>query len=179
MAVPVERRQIERMIDAIPQFQPEARAVEFRGSFGVGHLLRRITPEDDFESQPLVSRDGNLILAADVRLDNREELASKLHITQPERVPDSVFLLSAYQEWEEGCVDHLLGGFSFVIWDQRRQILFCARDQVGERTFFYHQSDSLVAFRECDSRPPRPKGGPRGTRRTQTCRVHDHHVLPA
>ena len=143
---PVQCRLIELMIDTIPQYEPEGRGLEVRGSFGVGHLLRRITPEDDFESQPLVSRDGNFILAADVRLDNRDELAAKLEITHPETVPDSVFLLAAYQKWEEDCVDHLLGGFSFAIWDDRKQQLFCVRDHLGEYPFFYYQGAEVFAF---------------------------------
>ena len=143
---PVQRRVIELMMDTIPQHEPDARGVEIRQSFGVGHLLRRVTAEDDFESQPLVSRDGSLILTADVRLDNRDELATRLEIAQPETVPDSAFLLTAYQRWEEDCVDHLIGDFLFAIWDDRKQQFFGVRDHLGARPFFYHQGLETFVF---------------------------------
>ena len=48
--------------------------------------------------------------------------------------------------WGEDCVDHLLGDFAFGIWDGPRQQLFCARDQMGVKCFYYAHNGSLVIF---------------------------------
>ena len=38
------------------------------------------------------------------------------------------------------------GDFAFAIWDARKQQLFCARDYVGVKPFYYYRSGSLFAF---------------------------------
>ena len=47
-----------------------------RGSLGLGHARMRVNAEDGYEAQPI--EDGALLLAADLRLDNREALAAQL-----------------------------------------------------------------------------------------------------
>ena len=40
----------------------------------------------------------------------------------------------------------LIGDFAFAIWDPERRTLFCARDPMGVRPFYYFRSDRLFAF---------------------------------
>jgi len=68
----------------------------------------------------------NLRLKANARIDNREANQT-----------DEEAILSAYQAWGEDCVRHLVGDFAFAIWDNRSQRLFCARDHLGVKPFFY------------------------------------------
>jgi len=42
-------------------------------------------------------------------------------------------------------VHYLLGDFAFMIWDQKQQQLFCARDHLGVKPFYYHLSDQVLA----------------------------------
>ena len=48
--------------------------------------------------------------------------------------------------WGERSVEHLLGDFTFAVWDGPRQHLFCARDQLGVRPFFYAQCGRTIVF---------------------------------
>ena len=43
----------------------------------------------------------------------------------------------AYRRWDQGCPNHLLGDFAFALWDAPRRLLFCARDVMGLRPFYY------------------------------------------
>jgi Asparagine synthase (glutamine-hydrolyzing) len=43
-------------------------------------------------------------------------------------------------------VSRLLGDFTFAVWDEPRQRLFCARDQLGVKPFFYAQLGQTVLF---------------------------------
>ncbi len=90
-------------------------------------------------SRPLC-QDG-LTIAADVRLDNRAELLTALRIdpAQGDTLSDPALLLAAYRRWDIELPAHLLGDFAFALWDESRQRLFCARDFVGVRPFYYHQ----------------------------------------
>ncbi|RMF00571.1 MAG: lasso peptide isopeptide bond-forming cyclase, partial [Chloroflexi bacterium] len=55
-------------------------------------------------------------------------------------------ILAAYQRWGEACPEHLIGDFAFAIWDANRQSLFCARDIVGDRPFYYYLGSGLFIF---------------------------------
>lgn len=58
---------------------------------------------------------------------------------------DVELILRAYQAWGENCVEHLLGDFAFAIWDGPRQRLFCARDHLGVKPFFFaHLAQKLI-----------------------------------
>jgi asparagine synthase (glutamine-hydrolysing) len=108
----------------------------------------RFTPEDAFEFQPLLSADQNAVLVCDARIDNRSELSRALDMTLTEsaQLPDSVFVLRAYMRWGEECVAHLIGDYSFALWDKRLQRLLIARSALGGRPLYYYLSDGFLAF---------------------------------
>ena len=114
-------------------------------SVALGQRMLHTTPESRHERQPLTNSEGDLVLTADARLDNREELCSLL--CAPCSAPDAELILRAYERWGERCPERLLGDFAFAIWDARRQIVFCARDHFGVKPFYYHHRPGhLFAF---------------------------------
>ena len=107
------------------------------------------TPESLIEKLPLVNRANNIVITSDCRIDNREELIAALQLNNrsSEKITDSELVLGAYEKWGEECPQHLLGDFVFAIWDKRKQTLFCARDHMGVKPFYYyHQPGKLFAF---------------------------------
>jgi asparagine synthase (glutamine-hydrolysing) len=117
------------------------------GGAGLGQQLTFVTPEDLFERQPLVSRDSLRVLVSDGRIDNRLELSGELGLPWPARtVPDSAFILAAYERWGTDCPQHLIGSFSFAIWDARLKRLLLARAPSGAKPVFFHQAADFVAF---------------------------------
>lgn len=50
---------------------------------------------------------------------------------------DTEVILKAYQEYGEACVQHLDGMFAFALWDDRKQLLFMARDRFGKKPLYY------------------------------------------
>ena len=135
-----------------------------QASFALGHQLRHTTPESLFEQQPSKHPSRELYMVADAWLDNRAELCQHLSISQSDarQMPDSQLILKAYEHWGEACPEHLLGDFSFAIWDHEKRTLFCARDHIGTKPFYYYQTadqlyfandiEALLAF---DAVPPR------------------------
>jgi asparagine synthase (glutamine-hydrolysing) len=101
-----------------------------------------VLPEDVGQTQPVTGREGQLALTFDGRIDNREELSNTLDV--PLTAPDAQFVLAAYEKWGEASPEHLLGDFAFALWDAERQHLFCARDIMGVRPFFYYLSNRLL-----------------------------------
>jgi asparagine synthase (glutamine-hydrolysing) len=114
---------------------------------GLGQELKRVTAEDLSERQPLISRDGRRVLVSDGRIDNRRELSGELGLAwESPQVPDSAFILAAYERWGEDCARHLIGSFSFAVWDEECKRLLLARSPFGAKTLFYHQAGEFVAF---------------------------------
>jgi asparagine synthase (glutamine-hydrolysing) len=87
---------------------------------------------------------SGLILAADARLDNRQELLAALDSDHHGSPEDADLILAAYLKWGEGCPERLLGDFAFVVWDPRSRRLFAARDQIGVRPLHYTLVGSLL-----------------------------------
>jgi asparagine synthase (glutamine-hydrolysing) len=87
-----------------------------------------------------------------VRIDARGELIEKLKGKRNGAsavslsTPDAELILHAYDAWGDACVEHLLGDFSFAIWDAPRKRLFCARDHMGVKPLYYAHLSSCIIF---------------------------------
>lgn len=107
-------------------------------SVSLRYWHQSISPSSEGEVQPLL--DDELVLVGDLRLDNRTELIKKLGGLSSSST-DSEMVLAAYRKWQGQCVNHLVGGFAFAIWDRRLKSLFCARDQMGQKPLFYCEAN--------------------------------------
>lgn len=135
------------MLTALAHRGPDGAFAWQAGAVGLGQRQRGITPEAAWERPPLVRGDGQLVLVADARIDNRVELLTALpDMPTPQPPTDADLILAAYEKWGEVCPAKLIGDYAFVIWDGRYQRLFCARDHYGVRPFYYYQSSHLFAF---------------------------------
>ena len=143
---PAELGNLQRMVDILAHRGPDGSDVWCDESIGLGHRMLWTTPESLLEKLPLTK--GNLAITADARIDNRDELISVLQLNHcpPDKITDSEIILAAYQEWGETCPEKLLGDFAFAIWDGRTQTLFCARDPMGVKPFYYYSSAGIFAF---------------------------------
>jgi asparagine synthase (glutamine-hydrolysing) len=136
------------MLACLARRGPEGSAEWTSGSASLGVCLSASTPEAQWETAPLVDEKAGLVLAADARIDNREELIPLLvrDGRKAHEVGDGALILAAYERWGETCPEKLVGDFAFAIWDSKRQSLFCARDAVGARPLYYHGSGSLFVL---------------------------------
>lgn len=145
---PVDPIDLGRMVDKLAHRGPDGQHIWHHGPVGLGHLMLWTTPESLQEQQPLVARSGDLVLTADARIDNRSELISLLGLNDRPAadISDSDLILAVYEKWGEACPDKLLGDFAFAIWDGREQKLFCARDHLSVKPFYYYLSDQMFVF---------------------------------
>ena len=140
---PVERGIVERMLAASPHRARDGQGIWLNNHIALAQQHVVVTPEEVGERQPLVDEEAGLVLAADVRLDNRAELVAALHLELAEtrRLSDAALILRAYRRWGTECVAHLLGAYAFALWDATRQQLFFARDALGARDVCYYADD--------------------------------------
>lgn len=59
---------------------------------------------------------------------------------------DSEILIYLYLLYGFECLKFLHGEFSFVLYDSRKNLWFCARDRFGVRPLVWHQSNDLLMF---------------------------------
>jgi asparagine synthase (glutamine-hydrolysing) len=145
---PVDRHLLGRMTGFMAFRGPDAQELWIEPNVGFGHTLLRTTDESEHERQPF-TLDSRVWIVADARVDARNELIPQLQANGHEdlsaEATDVELILRAYQVWGEDCVEHLLGDFAFAIWDEPRQRLFCARDHLGVKPFFYaHLGEKLI-----------------------------------
>lgn len=145
---PVDKAVLGRMADHLAHRGPDGRAMWIDGSVGFAHLMLHTTPESLLDSQPCADPSGLLRLTLDGRLDNREELKEAFFAKGMtlRAGTDAELVLAAYECWEEEAPLHLLGDFAFAIWDGRRRRLFCARDQIGIKPFYYYRGEGFFLF---------------------------------
>lgn len=93
-------------------------------------------------------RQGDLLVVADARIDDRERLLDALELSRAhhDQLDDTALIAAAYRRWSEDCPHHLIGDYAFAIYDRSRNQLFCARDHIGARPFFYALDDEGIVF---------------------------------
>lgn len=107
-----------------------------------------ITPEDINETLPYYDSEAGIVITADAIIDNREELFDIFNIYGNDRkwFTDSQLILRAYKKWGEDCSKHLLGDYTYVIYEVETKKLVCSREHTGRSTLYYTMKDGYFAF---------------------------------
>jgi asparagine synthase (glutamine-hydrolysing) len=137
---------LEKMTNQLSHRGPDGKGQYISNGVGFGH--RRLAILDlESGSQPMISADNNLVVVYNGEIYNYIELRTELQgigysfIT----TSDTEVLLYAYQHWGRDCLAKFNGMFAFALFDKKARTLFCARDRLGEKPFFFAQTrDSFV-----------------------------------
>ncbi len=146
--VPIDEHLVTQMLEGQHGFGQGARDIRaVDGVMAMGRLASIGLPEDRFDRQPLLGAD-RLLLVADLRLDNRDELATALGLERAaiHTMCDADLLLHAWMRWQEGALDRLVGDYAIAIFDRCNRTLTLARDPTGQRPLFYGHSDGAIGF---------------------------------
>jgi asparagine synthase (glutamine-hydrolysing) len=143
---PVAQEQLSQIADCLMHRGADDKGIWIDQAVGFGHRMLWTTPESLGEKLPATNHQSGLTITADARIDNRDELLSQLGLRHRRDLPDSQIILAAYERWGEACLLHLIGDFAFAIWDTRQQRLFCGRDPMGVKPFYYYRSSTQFIF---------------------------------
>ncbi|MBE5393870.1 asparagine synthase (glutamine-hydrolyzing) [Brevibacillus borstelensis] len=119
--------------------------VSTHSRIGLGHTRLSII---DLETgdQPLSNEDEQLHLEVNGELYDyeriREGLKRRGHMLKTKS--DSEIILHLYEEKGIGCLEYLRGEFAFLLWDDREQKLFAARDRFGIKPLFYAWKNKIL-----------------------------------
>lgn len=146
---PIKEQQLWLVNNSLSHRGGDNQDIWFNQNIGLGHQLRWVTPESLLEKLPLKNSSGHLIITCDARLDNRDELIKILNLQtkRTTEVTDAEIILAGFEKWGVDCPAKLIGDFVFAIWDAKEQQLFCARDPLGVKHFYYfYQPGKLFAL---------------------------------
>lgn len=145
----VSPQEIETMNDAIKHRGPDDDGVYISpdGKVGLGHRRLSIIDLSPLGHQPMRYLDRYEIVF-NGEIYNFEEKRAMLEQEGYTFVShsDTEVILALYDKYQEKCLDHLRGMFAFAIYDEQKQVLFCARDRVGKKPFKYYIDDNVVLF---------------------------------
>ncbi|MEK4065676.1 lasso peptide isopeptide bond-forming cyclase [Peribacillus sp. FSL R5-0717] len=145
---PVDLKQCRNLMTALQKYPADSIQIWHSEKVFLGCHAQWITPESVGEQLPFYDFERRCTITADAIIDNREELFQMLQVKpiHQKGMTDSELILLSYFKWEEDAPKFLVGDFAFMIWDEKRQKMFGARDFSGNRTLYYHQSHQKFAF---------------------------------
>lgn len=139
----VSRHDLAKLARGIEPIAPDGGAEALLGNLGMIFRAFHTTPESEREHQPL-ARNG-YVFTWDGRLDNREEIQSRIRPNFEKSPTDLDLVSAAYLEWGSECLGQLMGDWALAIWDTGKKQLVLARDFIGVRRLFYRlDRDQLV-----------------------------------
>ena len=136
---PVSPVVLRRMTDAIAHRGPDGEGFYSDRFVGLGHRRLAIIDLSPAGHQPMISRDGEVVLSYNGEIYNFQELRVELEALghQFRSRTDSEVVLNAWNAWGPSCVSRFNGMFAFAIWDRRAQALYLARDRYGIKPLYY------------------------------------------
>jgi asparagine synthase (glutamine-hydrolysing) len=144
----VDAAVLKSMRDVITHRGPDDEGIFIDENVGLGH--RRLSIVDVASGhQPMTNEDGSLYITYNGEVYNHADFRAALeergHVYQTHC--DTETILHLYEEYGDGCVEHLRGMFAFAIWDRNKRELFIARDRLGVKPLYYvHSDDGSLYF---------------------------------
>ncbi|SRR5579883_2019539 len=138
---------LSRMTEALYHRGPDAHGYYRDAYASLGH--RRLSIIDlTSGQQPMCNEDGNLWITYNGEIFNHADLRPALEQAghRYKSHCDTETILHAYEQYGPECLSLFRGMFSFALWDKRTRALFCARDRLGKKPFYYYWDGRLFAF---------------------------------
>ncbi len=143
----VERAVLEAMSRQIVHRGPDDGGVYLDGN--VGLAMRRLSIIDlKTGQQPISNEDGTVWIVFNGEIYNHGSLRGPLeaHGHRYRSHSDTETIVHLYEEYGTDCVQHLRGMFAFAIWDTRKRLLYCARDRLGIKPFYFSLDQDRLLF---------------------------------
>lgn len=149
-APPVDADELTRTREAMRTRGPDAAGSWLSADrrVGFGHRRLSIIDVSDRANQPMLSREGDMVLTFNGEVYNYAELRGELEREGEtfDTTSDTEVVLRMYRKWGEQMLPRLRGMFAFAIWDARTNNLFLARDPYGIKPLYYANDGKTFRF---------------------------------
>ncbi len=141
----IREEDLDFLLFELDQRGPDSCSVYADGPLGMGFRGLFITDEDYYGDQPRISPAG-IVVTFDGRLDQRDELARRIGLTEFNRVSDAQLVLTAYEKLGEDAFESIIGEYALALWDKKQGHLFLVRSLCGTRPLFYVIENSFLVW---------------------------------
>lgn len=138
--------QVGTMLEAMQHRGPDGSGVWDAPGVSLGHLRLKIIDLSEAGAQPMTTPDGRYTITYNGEVYNYRELRAYFPEVRFRSETDTEVILYAYAKWGPACLDKFVGMFSLAIWDAHKRELFCARDRLGIKPFYFAQLDEAFVF---------------------------------
>ena len=129
------KHQVHNMVNSLKHRGPDNQTVHSFKNAVFGHT--RLSIVDLLSgNQPMLSDDNSRAVVFNGEIYGYQDIKGKITYNY-KTTSDTELLLALYSHYQGNMLQHLPGVFSFAIWDNKSQSLFCARDRFGEKPFYY------------------------------------------
>jgi asparagine synthase (glutamine-hydrolysing) len=143
------RNEISGMCDSIRHRGPDEQGnfIDEKNGLALGHQRLSIIDVSSGQ-QPMTNENSKIQIIFNGEIYNYLEIKKSLEQKghQFKTNSDTETIIHAYEEWGEDCLHHLRGMFAFAIWDANKKSLFCARDRIGIKPFYYFWDQKKLIF---------------------------------
>lgn len=116
-----------------------------RGAVAMGCGIQYIYAGSEREALPVFDTGSGVFFTADCVLDNRPELIPRLCPNRAD-IPDGELLYLAYLKWGEDAPKHLVGSFTYAVYERDKNRLILSVDHTHTRAVYYCRRGSRVYF---------------------------------
>lgn len=137
---PPSAEALDRLTDAVEHRGPDGRGTFINSRIGLGHRRLAIVDLTDAGRQPL--QVGPLVISYNGEVYNHIELRQELERLGHKFASrtDTEVIGAAYLQWGPDCLHRFNGMWGLLIYDERDQTLFGARDRFGVKPLYYWNS---------------------------------------
>lgn len=135
---------LKQMNTLIKHRGPDSEGIYIDTRMGLAHRRLSILDLTQEANQPF--RSGDYILVFNGEIYNYLELKDQLNNYNYKTKSDTEVILAAYDKWGNKCVEHFEGMWSFILYDQKKSVVFCSRDRFGIKPFYYYKTKEGIYF---------------------------------
>jgi asparagine synthase (glutamine-hydrolysing) len=139
--IPFEEEEIQTKLTSIQFRGPDHTGIQKIGDLTFGHLRLAIIDLDIRSNQPMQFEELTMIFNGEIY--NFKAIKTELTVLGYtfQTTGDTEVLLKGYKQWGEKIVSKLNGMFAFAIYNSASNKLFCSRDRLGVKPFYYSWSN--------------------------------------
>lgn len=115
----------------------------------VGMAMRRLAIIDvKGGNQPVYNEDKSIVVVFNGEIYNYKKLRKQLQKSNHKfkSKSDTEVIVHAYEQWGDEMLLHFNGMFAIALWDERKKRLLLARDRMGQKPLYWHNSSKAFSW---------------------------------